>query len=87
MLLEAEGLQPSSKGVRIRFSGGKPTVTDGPFAEAKELIAGFWMIQANSKEAVVEMFSRCPGPDNGSEGEIEIRQIFEMSDFPPELFS
>jgi hypothetical protein len=85
VLLAAEGLQASSKGARMKFAGGKPAVTDGPFAETKELIAGFWLIQAKSKEEVIERYSRCPFA-NGEE--IEIRQVFEADDFgdalPPE---
>jgi len=87
VLLAAEGLHPSSKGARITFhGGGKRTVTDGPFTEAKELIAGFWLIQVKSKEEAIEWASRCPdvlGP--GETAQIEIRQVFEMSDFPAEL--
>ncbi len=82
VLLGAEGLHPSSKGTRIRVSGGKRVVTDGPFAEAKEVIAGFWIIQVKSKEEAVEWAKRCPLPENGL---IEIRQVFENYDFPPEL--
>ena len=82
VLLAAEGLHPSSKGTRIRVSGGKRVVTDGPFTEAKEVIAGFWIIQVKSKEEAVEWAKRCPLPENGL---IEIRQVFENSDFPPEL--
>lgn len=81
VLLAAEGLQSSSKGARVRFSGGKPTVTDGPFAETKELIAGFWLIQVRSKEEAVEWVKRCPAPMEGGTGEIEIRQVFELEDF------
>ena len=82
VMLAGEGLQPSSKGARVRFAGGKRTVTDGPFAETKELVAGFWLIQVKSKEEAIEWMKRCPapmGPDQ--ESEIEIRQVFEMSDF------
>jgi hypothetical protein len=82
VLLAAEGLHPTSKGTRLRVSGGKPVITDGPFAEAKEVIAGFWIIQVKSKEQAVEWAKRCPLPENGL---IEIRQVFENSDFPPEL--
>jgi hypothetical protein len=88
VLLAGEGLQPSSKGTRIKFSGGKRTVTDGPFPELKELIAGFWMFQVNSKEEAIEWVKRCPDPVPGGEYEIEIRQVFEASDFEtmtPEL--
>jgi hypothetical protein len=80
MLLGAEGLQPSSKGARVKFSGTKRTVIDGPFAETKELIAGFWILQAKSKEEVIEWIKRCPNPLAG-ESEIEIRQVFEAVDF------
>src|SRR2546428_1627270 len=76
VLLAAEGLHPSSKGARVKFSGGKRTVVDGPFAEAKELIAGFWLIQVKSKEEAIEWVKRCPNP-LGGEAEIEIRQVFE----------
>jgi len=82
VLLAAEGLHPSSKGTRLRVSGGKRVVTDGPFTEAKELIAGFWIIQVKSKDDAIEWAKRCPLPENGL---IEIRQVFENSDFPPEL--
>ena len=78
VMLAAEGLQASSKGARISYVGGKPTVTDGPFAETKELIAGFWLLQARSKEEVIERLSRCPF-EQGEE--IEIRQLFELEDF------
>jgi hypothetical protein len=82
VLLAAEGLQPSSKGARVRFAGTKRTVIDGPFTETKELIAGFWLIQVKSKEEAIEWVKRCPNPMLG-ESEIEIRQIFEMDDFGP----
>jgi hypothetical protein len=82
VLLAGEGLQPSSKGARVKFSGEKRTVTDGPFAETKELVAGFWIIQVNSKEEAIEWVKRCPNPMPGTESEIEIRQIFELEDFP-----
>ncbi|MGH3798995.1 MAG: YciI family protein [Pseudonocardiaceae bacterium] len=81
VLLAAEGLHASSKGARIKFSGDRRTVTDGPFTKAKELIAGFWLIQVKSKEEVIEWASRIPFAD----GEVEIRQVFEASDFPPEI--
>ena len=80
MFLAGEGLQPSSKGARVKFSGTKRTVIDGPFAETKELIAGFWILQAKSKEEVIEWIKRCPNPLAG-ESEIEIRQVFEAEDF------
>ena len=87
VMLAGEGLHPSSKGARITFSGGgKRTVTDGPFTEAKELIAGFWLIQVKSKEEAIEWAARCPDPlGPGETAQIEIRQVFEMSDFPAEL--
>ena len=84
VLLAGEGLHPSSKGARIKFSGEKRTVVDGPFAEAKELVAGFWLIQVKSKEEAIEWMKRCPNPMEG-ESEIEIRQVFEASDFGAEL--
>ena len=82
VLLAAEGLQPSSKGARVKFSGDKRTVIDGPFSETKELIAGFWLIQVRSKEEAIEWVKRCPNPMEG-ESEIEIRQVFEADDFGP----
>jgi len=84
VLLAAEGLQPSSKGARVRFSGKNRTVIDGPFAETKELIAGFWLIQVKSKEEAIEWVKRCPNPLDG-EAEIEIRQVFEAEDFGAEF--
>ena len=81
ILLAGEGLQPSSKGARVRFSGSKRTVIDGPFAETKELIAGFWILQVKSKEEAIEWVKRAPNPFPGKESEIEIRQIFEADDF------
>ena len=81
-MLAGDGLHPSSKGARIRWTDGKPRVIDGPFAEAKELIAGYWVIQAPSREAVIERFKRCPPPADLRQGEIEIRQIYDPSDFP-----
>jgi hypothetical protein len=83
VLLAGEGLQASSKGARIRFTGATPIVTDGPFAETKELLAGFWMLQVQSKAEAVEWISRAPFEDGE---EVEIRQVFEASDFPPEIF-
>jgi len=79
VMLAGEGLQASSKGARVKFAGGKPTVVDGPFTEAKELIAGFWLIQAKSKQEAVEWARRAPFAD----GEIEVRQVFELEDFGP----
>jgi hypothetical protein len=85
VLLAAEGLQPSSKGARVRFSGTKRTVIDGPFSETKELIAGFWLIQVKSKEEAIEWVKRSPNPFPGAESEIEIRQVFELDDFGAEF--
>jgi hypothetical protein len=82
VMLAAEGLHPSSKGARVRFSGGKKTVIDGPFAETKELIAGFWLWQVKSKEEAVEWLKRAPF-DGGTE--VELRQVFEADDFGPAL--
>jgi hypothetical protein len=84
VLLDAAGLQPSSKGARIRYSGGKRTVVDGPFPEAKELIAGYTLIQVRSREEAIEWAKRMPAPHGeGADGEIEIRQLFELEDFGP----
>ncbi len=80
VMLAGEGLQPSLKGARVRFSGSRRTVIDGPFAETKELIAGFWLWQVKSKEEAIEWVKRCPNPMKG-ESEIEIRQVFEAEDF------
>ena len=87
VMLAGEGLHPSSKGARIRFSGNKRTVVDGPFAETKELIAGFWILQVRSREEALEWAKRCPPPFRTG-GELELRQIFEAEDFadaPAEL--
>jgi hypothetical protein len=84
VLLAGEGLHPSSKGARVRFSGSNRTVIDGPFAETKDLIAGFWLFQVASRDEAIEWVKRCPNPHVG-ETEIEIRQVFEASDFGPEL--
>src|SRR5260370_40158793 len=81
VMLAGEGLQPSSKGARVRFSGDKRTVIDGPFAETKELIAGYWILQVKSLEECIEWVKRCPNPMPGTESEIEIRQVFESADF------
>ncbi len=89
VLLAAEGLHPSSNGARVRFSGASRTVIDGPFAETKELVAGFWLWQVKSKEEAIEWVKRCPNPMEG-ESEIEIRQVVEMEDFPdvtPEMLA
>src|SRR5262245_184979 len=85
VLLAAEGLQPSSKGARVRFSGTKRTVVDGPFAETKELVAGFWLWQVKSKAEAIEWVKRCPNPFPEGESEIEIRQVFEAEDFGAEF--
>ena len=82
IMLAGEGLQPSSKGARVKFSGGKRTVVDGPFTEAKELIAGFWLIDVKSKAEAIEWVKRVPFT---GEAEIEVRQVFESEDFGPEL--
>jgi hypothetical protein len=85
VLLDGAGLQPSSKGAKVTFQGGKPQVTDGPFAETKELLAGYWMIQVKSKEEAIEWAKRVPFehlPSNGRVAEIELRQMFEITDFP-----
>jgi hypothetical protein len=84
VMLAGEGLHPSSKGARVRFSGKDRTVIDGPFAETKELVAGFWLIQAKSMEEAIEWVKRCPNPMN-EESEIEIRPVFEAEDFGDEL--
>ena len=85
IMLAGEGLHPSSKGARVRFSGSKRTVIDGPFAETKELIAGFWLWQVRSKEEAIEWVKRAPNPFPGTESEIEIRQVFEAEDFGAEF--
>src|SRR5712671_902018 len=84
IMLAGEGLQPSSKGKRVRFSGKKRSVIDGPFTETKELVAGFWLWQVRSMEEAVEWVKRCPNPMEG-ESEIEIRQVFEAEDFGAEF--
>jgi len=89
VMLAGEGLQPSAKGKRVKFAAGKRTVIDGPFAETKELVAGFWLWQCKSMQEAVEWVRRCPDPMPGEESEIEIRQVFELedfgADFTPEL--
>jgi len=85
VMLAGEGLQPSSKGARVRFSGNKRTVIDGPFAETKELVAGFWLLQVKSKAEAIEWIKRCPNPFENEESEIEIRQVFEAEDFGAEF--
>jgi|SRR4051794_19242624 hypothetical protein len=84
VMLSGEGLHPSSRGARVKFSGPNRTVVAGPFSEAKDLIAGFWMIQVKSKEEAIEWMKRCPNP-TGGESEIELRQVFELEDFGSEL--
>ncbi len=84
VMVAGDGLHPSSKGARVRFSGKQRTVVDGPFAETKELIAGFWLWKVNSKEEAIEWVKRCPNPQAG-ESEIEIRQVFEAEDFGTEF--
>ena len=81
VMLAGEGLHPSSKGVRVRFSDNKRTVIDGPFTETKELIAGYWLFQVKSLEECIEWVKRCPNPMPGTESEIEIRQVFDAADF------
>ena len=83
VMLAGEGLHPSSKGALVKSSGGKVTVIDGPFTEAKELIAGYWLLEVKSKEEAIEWAKRVPAPHGGQEGEIEIRQVFELEDFEP----
>ena len=82
VLLSLDGLKPPSAGVRVSFSGGKPKVTDGPFAEAKECVGGYWMIQVKSKEEAIEWARRAPMPDGET---IEVRQVQELEDFPPDV--
>lgn len=84
VMLAGEGLHPSVKGARVRFSGSERTVIDGPFAESKELIAGFWIWKVDSKEEAIAWVKRCPNPLNG-ESEVEIRQVFELEDFGAEM--
>lgn len=85
VLLAGEGVQSSAKGVRVRFSGGKPIVTDGPFAETRELLAGFCIIRTKSREEAIEWAKRWPAIDGDGEAELEIRQVFEAEDFGPEF--
>ncbi len=84
VLVDLAGLHPSSKGARVKFSGGKQTIIDGPFAETKELIAGYWIIKVKSRQEAIEWAKRVPNPHGeGNEGEIELRQIFDLEDFTP----
>lgn len=85
VMLSGDGLQPSSKGARVRFAGDKRSVTDGPFAETKELVAGFWMWKCKSLAEAIDWVKRCPHPHPGNDCEIEIRQVFEMEDFGDEM--
>src|SRR5215470_11454214 len=85
VMLAGEGLHPTSKGVRVKFSGPKRTVVDGPFPETKELVAGFWIWKVKSKQEAIEWVKRCPHPMPGEEAEIEIRQVFEAEDFGEEF--
>lgn len=86
IMLAGDGFHPTSKGARVKFSGNKRTVVDGPFAETKELIAGYWLWQCKSKEEAIEWAKRCPNPAvDGKEGELEIRQVFEADDFGAEF--
>ena len=85
ILIDCDGLQPSSKGARVRFSGEQRTVIDGPFAETRELIAGYWIWQVQSKQEAIDWVKRCPNPMPGTEAEIEIRQVFEAEDFGAEF--
>ena len=85
VLLAAEGLHPSSKGARVTFKGQERIVTDGPFPETKELVAGFWLWQVKSKQEAIDWVKRCPNPMPGTEGVIEIRQVFEAEDFGAEF--
>lgn len=84
VMLAGEGLHPSSKGARVRFSGSKRTVIDGPFSETKELVAGFWIFQVKSLAEAIEWVKKCPNPMPGTDSEIEIRQVFEAEDFGAE---
>ena len=85
VMLAGEGLQPSSKGARLKFSGDKRSVVDGPFAETKELIAGFWLWQVKSREEAIEWLKRCPRPFEGGDCEVELRQVYEAEDFGTEF--
>ena len=85
VMLAGEGLQASSKGARVRFSGSKRTVVDGPFAETKELVAGFWLLQAKTLQEAIEWIKRAPNPNEHGDSEVEIRQIFEAEDFGVEF--
>jgi len=84
-MISGEGLQPSSKGARVRFSGDQRTVIEGPFRETRDLVAGFWLWQVKSKQEAIDWVKRCPNPMPGTEAEIEIRQVFESEDFGAEM--
>jgi hypothetical protein len=83
VMVDGSGLQPSSKGFRVKFVGGKRTIVDGPFAEAKELVAGYWVINVKSREEALEWAKKVPAPQEKGQGEIEVRQFFELEDFAP----
>jgi hypothetical protein len=83
VLVDLSGLQPTSKGFRVKFSGGKRTIVDGPFTESKELIAGYWVLNVKSREEALEWARKVPAPAENGEGEIEVRQFFELEDFAP----
>ena len=83
VLVDLSGLQPTAKGFRVKFSGGKRTIVDGPFTESKELIAGYWVINVKSREEALEWAKKVPAPEERGEGEIEVRQFFELEDFAP----
>jgi hypothetical protein len=83
VLVDLSGLQPTSKGFRVKFAGGKRTIVDGPFTESKELIAGYWVINVKSREEALEWAKKVPAPQEHGEGEIEVRQFFELEDFAP----
>jgi len=83
ILMDGAGLQPSSKGARVKFTGNKVGVVDGPFAETKELIAGYWIINVKSRQEAIDWAKRSPNPQDSGDGEIEVRQFYELADFPP----
>lgn len=87
VMLAGDGLMGSAHGFRVQFTGDKKTIVDGPFAETKELIAGFWMLQVKSREEAVEWARRCPNPTFGEDCYVEVRRVFDISDFPEESFS
>ena len=87
VILDGAGLHPSSQGFRVHYSGDKKTIVDGPFAETKELIAGYWLLQVASREEALEWARRCPNPHFGEDTYVEVRRVFDISDFPEESFS